>query len=207
MTHITRRLVTTLLILAPAGMAAAQTAPASPPVRIRGKIQALDGNILTVLTREGPVVKITLNDPLTVVALKKLELAAITPGSYLGIAAGPGTDGTLTALEVLVFPPAARGTGEGHGAWDLAPNSTMTNANVEAVVQSSAGNVLTLTPKGTSVKIVVPPRIPIVTPAPAQREDLKPGETIFIFAAARAADGSLSAGRITVSKDGVAPPM
>ena len=67
--------------------------------------------------------------------------------------------------------------------------------------------MLTLTPKGTNVKVIAPPAIPIVTTVPGQREDLKPGETIFIFAATRAADGTLSAGRITVSKDGVAPPM
>jgi len=205
MLTLSRRCLVAALLLTGTGLAQAQTAP--PPVRIRGTIQALDGNVLTVTTREGPIVKVTLNDPLTVVTVKKLGLADIAPGSYIGTAAMPGPDGTLTALEVLVFPPTARGTGEGHGPWDLAANSTMTNANVEAVLQGTSGHVLTLTPKGQIVKVVVPPNVPIVTPAPAQREDLKPGQTIFIFAATRAADGSLSASRVTVSKQGVAPPM
>jgi len=205
MLTLSRRCLVAALLLTGTGLAQAQTAP--PPVRIRGTIQALDGNVLTVTTREGPIVKVTLNDPLTVATVKKLGLADIAPGSYIGTAAMPGPDGTLTALEVLVFPPTARGTGEGHGPWDLAANSTMTNANVEAVLQGTSGHVLTLTPKGQIVKVVVPPNVPIVTPAPAQREDLKPGQTIFIFAATRAADGSLSASRVTVSKQGVAPPM
>jgi len=205
MLTLSRRCLVAALLLTGTGLAQAQTAP--PPVRIRGTIQALDGNVLTVTTREGPIVKVTLNDPLTVATVKKLGLADIAPGSYIGTAAMPGPDGTLTALEVLVFPPTARGTGEGHGPWDLAANSTMTNANVEAVLQGTSGHVLTLTPKGQIVKVVVPPNVPIVTPAPAQREDLKPGQTIFIFAATRAADGSLSASRVTVSKHGVAPPM
>jgi hypothetical protein len=204
MTAITRRLAVALLLCAAAPAAFAQ-APAT--TRIRGTIQSLEGNTLSVTTREGTPVKITLNDPLTVMTVKKVELSSITSGMYVGTAATPGADGTLTALEVLVFPEAGRGTGEGHYAWDLTPNSSMTNANVDAVVQGSAANVLTLTHKGGSVKVAVPPGTPVVTPVPASREDLKPGQTVFIFAATKAADGTLSTGRITVSKDGVAPPM
>jgi len=208
MIRISRRHATTLLLLGTAGAVCAQTPqPPAGTVRIRGAIRSIDGNILTVTTREGPEARIMLNDPLAVFTVKKLDFSAIVPGSYIGTAAVPGPDGILTALEIYVFPPAGRGNGEGHGPWDLAPNSTMTNANVDAVVQGTAGNVLTLTPKGTSVKVTAPLTIPIVTTVPGQREDLKPGETIFIFAASRAADGTLSAGRITVSKDGIAPPM
>jgi len=204
-----RRQIVAALALGAAGYAArahAQGQPQTPPTRVRGTIQALDGNTLTVKTREGAVVAIKLNDPLTVSSLKKLDLAAITPGSYIGTAAEPGPDGELVALEVLVFPEAARGAGEGHYAWDLTPKTTMTNANVAASVQGNAGNVLTLTHKNGTTKVRVPPGVPVVTPQPATRDDLKPGRAIFTIAA-KAADGSLSTGRITVEKDGVAPPM
>lgn len=200
MRHLARLLAA--LILCGAGFAQAQTTP----TRIRGTILSVEGNVLSVTTREGPVVKITLNDPLTVMTVKKVALTDVTAGKYVGAAAVPGPGSELIALEVLVFPEAGRGTGEGHYPWDLAPNSSMTNATVDAVVQEAAGNLLTLTHKGGSVKIRVPAGVPIVTPAPALREDLKPGQPVF-FSAARAADGSLSAGRIFVAKDGVAPPM
>ena len=49
-----------------------------------------------------------------------------------------------SALEVHIFPEAMRGTGEGHYPWDLRPQSTMTNANVEQVVTAVDGQTLTL---------------------------------------------------------------
>ena len=202
---LTRRLAVTLL-LAGATAAHAQTAPATTPTRIRGTIKSLDGNILSVTTREGPVVQIKLNDGFTVASLKKLALADITKGSYIGTAAEPGPDGELVALEVLVFPEANRGAGEGHYAWDLTPKTTMTNANVEASVSGNSGNTLTLTHKNGTTKVRVPPGVPIVTPQPATKEDLQPGRAIFSVAA-KSADGTLSAARVTVEKDGVAPPM
>ena len=140
-------------------------------------------------------------------AVKAIPLSAIAPGTYIGTAATPTADGTLTAQEVLLFPEAARGTGEGHRPWDLSANSTMTNANVDAVVTGAAGNVLTLKYKDGSVKVVVPPGTPLVTMVPGARDDLKPGQTVFVGAATRAADGALSTRRVTVSKDGVVPPM
>ena len=134
-------------------------------------------------------------------------MTAITPGTYIGTAAEPGPGGELVALEVLVFPPAARGTAEGHNSWDLTPKSTMTNADVAAVTPVENGQLLTLTHKGGTTKVRVPAGVPIVTMAPAAREDLKPGQALIIFSAARAADGTLSTGSIVVAKDGVAPPM
>jgi len=197
------RMLTAAIVMSSASLAVhAQT----PTMRIRGTIQSVEGSTLSVTTREGPVLKVALNDPLTVLTVKKVEPSAVTAGTYIGAAAQPGPDGELTALEVLVFSEAARGTGEGHFPWDLAPNSSMTNATVDAVVQGATGNLLTLSYKGGSVKVRVPPGVPVVTPAPAAREDLKPGQAVF-FSAARAPDGTLSAGRIFVAKDGVAPPM
>jgi hypothetical protein len=178
----------------------------TPPTRVRGTITALDGATLTVTSRDGQALRITLLEPLTVVTVKRLTPAAIAPGTFIGTAAQPAPDGKLQAMEVLVFPESMRGTGEGHYPWDLAPDSTMTNANVEAAVPANPGLDLTLAYKGGSVTVRVPPDVPVVTPAPASRDDLKPGATVF-FAATRAADGSLSASRVTVSKDGVAPPM
>jgi hypothetical protein len=178
----------------------------APTTRVRGTITAFDGTTLSVTSRDGQALRITLVEPLTVSTVKRVPLASITPGTFIGTAAESGSDGELQAMEVLVFPESARGAGEGHYAWDLAPGSTMTNANVESVEQSNPGRDLTLAYKGGSVKVRVPPDVPVVTPSPASPADLKPGEKVFL-SATRAADGSLSTARVTVSKDGVAPPM
>src|SRR5262245_1012794 len=68
----------------------------------------------------------------------------IKQGSFLGVMAMPRADGSQSALEVQIFPEAMRGTGEGHYPWDLRPQSTMTNANVEQVVTAVDGQTLTL---------------------------------------------------------------
>jgi hypothetical protein len=196
-----------LLVPVIAGLAFVSSALAqTPPTRIRGTIAALDGLVLTIATREGPQVKVALDPNYAVAAPHKLDLAAIKPNAYIGTAAVPAADGTLTALEVVVIPEASRGSGDGHYAWDLAPGSTMTNANVDAVVQANAGRTLTLTYKGGTVNVTVPENVPIVSFGPAERADLKPGARVFV-AAAKAADGSYTANRVLVEKDGVAPPI
>jgi len=110
------------------------------------------------------------------------------------------------AIEVLVFPEAMRGAGEGHYAWDLEPGSMMTNGTVKGAVTAASGRELTVAYKESSKTITVPEGAPVVTFAPAERADLKPGAPVF-FSATKNAEGALTAGRITVGKDGVAPPM
>jgi hypothetical protein len=178
----------------------------APPTRIRGTIAALDGQTLTINTREGPKVEVRLNDPLTVATVKRFDLADIKPGTYVGIATRTIAPGQMQAIEVLVFPEAMRGAGEGHYQWDLEPGSMMTNGTVTGVVQANAGRELSMSFKGGSNQIVVPPGAPIVTFAPAERADLKPGAPVM-FGATKNAEGVLAASRITVGKDGVAPPM
>ncbi len=175
-------------------------------VRVRGTIKSLDGNILMVKTREGPSVKIALADNYTVAAVVPLELSSIAAGSYIGTAAMCKADG-CTALEVLVFPEAMKGTGEGKFPWDLAPESTMINASVSTVAAGAGtGRELVVTHKGETSKVTVPVGVPIVTFVPADKALLKAGTPVFI-GTQKAADGSLSATRITAGKDGVAPPM
>ncbi|MBO0711153.1 MAG: hypothetical protein J2P47_07750 [Acetobacteraceae bacterium] len=190
-----------LVALAPASRA--QTAPAS---FIRGKITALTGHTLTVATREGHTATIELADPFTVTAVKAVELGSITKGDFVGIAAEPGPGGALHAQEVLVFPEAMRGTGEGFRPWDLTPHSTMTNATVSGMVQAQDGRQLELTYKGGNKTIAVPQGVPVVTLIPAQASDAVPGTAVFL-SATKKPDGTYAASRITIGKGGVAPPM
>jgi hypothetical protein len=188
-----------------AGITLAQTLAAKPQ-RIRGEIVSLDGQALKVQSRTGEAVAVDVKPDVLITALKAIKLSEIKPGSFVGTAATTGADGKLTASEVLVFPEAARGTGEGHYPWDLGPNSTMTNANVDAVVEGTHGRDLTLSYKGGSNTVTVPDNVPIVTFAPATRDDLQPGNKVFVVAKP-AEQGAFEALRVVVEKDGVAPPM
>jgi hypothetical protein len=184
----------------------AQTPPPSPPTRLRGAIAAIDGKTATIATREGTRVPVKLADNWTVMLVSPLTLADIKQGSFVGIASLKGPDGTLDALEVLVFPEAARGSNEGHYPWDLQPESLMTNATVSTVASTGDGRTLTLTYKDGTQTIKVKPGTPIVTFAPGDRADAKVGAKVFL-GAAKAADGSLTAARMLVGKDGLTPPM
>jgi hypothetical protein len=194
------------LALAACLCAAAAVAQTAPPTRIRGTIAALDGQTMTVTTREGAKVDVTLNDPVTVATVKRFDLADIKPTTYVGIATRTAANGDQQALEVLVFPEAMRGAGEGHYPWDLEPGSMMTNGTVTGTVEAKSGRELALSFKGGTEKIVVPPGTPIVTFAPAEKADLKPGAPVML-GATKNAEGKLAASRVTVGKDGVAPPM
>ncbi|WP_321917969.1 MULTISPECIES: hypothetical protein [unclassified Paraburkholderia] len=191
--------------MALAGGALAQT-PDAKPTRIRGNVVSLDGDVLKVHRRSGDTVSIALAANVPVSAVKAMQLSDIKPGTFVGTAATTGTDGKLTATEVVVFPEAARGTGEGHYAWDLGPNSTMTNANVDTVVQGTDGRNLKLSYKGGSNEVTVPPNVPIVTFMPAARADLAPGKQVFVVAKP-GSQGTYAAQRVVVEKDGVVPPM
>jgi hypothetical protein len=150
---------------------------------------------------------VTLAENWVVALVVPMALADIKENSFVGVASLKGPDGKLNALEVLVFPEANRGSNEGHFPWDLAPESMMTNATVSTVVASDGGQTLTLKYKGDGTQtIVVKPGVPIVTFAPGQRSDAKPGAKIFM-GAQKTADGSFTAARILVGKDGLQPPM
>jgi Domain of unknown function (DUF5666) len=193
------------------GLAVALVAPTAwaqdAPVRVRGTIDRVEGQTLVVKARDGAEVKVTLPDNAMVVAITKASLADVKQGSFVGVTGMPQADGSQRALEVHIFPEAMRGTGEGHRPWDLRPQSTMTNANVEQTVAGVDGHTLTMKYKDGEKKIVVPPDTPIVTYAPGDKSELKPGTKIFINAATKQPDGTLQAPRVNYGKDGLTPPM
>ena len=206
----TPRLIALVALLAGfATEVAAQTAqptPPPPPTRLRGTIAALDGNVVTITTREGTTEKVKLADNWSVLVVAPITLAEVKKDAYVGIATLKGPDGAMHALEVLVFPENMRGAGEGHYAWDLQPNSMMTNANVSAVVAGSDATTLTLVYKTGEQVIKVGPNTPIVTFQPGMRELAKPGAKLIVTAT-RQPDGSLTAARLAIGKDGMMPPM
>src|SRR5216684_1735088 len=167
--------VVACLAFVTAGLAMAQ-APQSPPTRLRGSIAAIDDKTVTVATRDGTTAKVNLADNWGVLLVVPVTMADIKENSFVGIASLKGTDGTLNALEVLVFPENMRGVGEGHYPWDLQSESMMTNANVAKLASATSGQTLTLTDEcgGTQTSMVTP-GTPIVTFQPGTRADAKVG--------------------------------
>jgi len=179
-------------------------APA-PTQRLRGTVKSFDGTTLVLAERSGETITLVLAENFSVNEVVPIEPAAIKPGSFIGTAAATGADGTLRALEVLVFPEALRGTGEGHSPWDLQPGSTMTNATVAELAATPQGRSLTLRYKDGEKTVVVPDNVPIVTFKPGDRGLLVTGAKVMVTAQLR--DGKPTALRALAGRDGFAPPM
>ena len=194
------------LLAAPLVCAQIALAQDSPPVRIRGTVERVDGATYLVKARDGVELKLTIADNAQIAGIIKASLSDIKQNSFVGVTAMPQPDGSLNAVEVHIFPEAMRRTGEGHYPWDLQPQSTMTNANVEQVVSAVDGRTLTLKYKDGEKKITVPASAPIVTYVPGDKSDIKPGAKVFIVAT-KQADGTLQGRAWRVGRDGVTPPM
>jgi hypothetical protein len=201
-----RSLVASLAVVSVlASSAWAQQPPA--PTRIRGTIDSVDGKTMSIKTREGTDVKVNMTDDIAVIGVAKTSLAEVKPGSYIGVSAMPQPDGSQKAIAIHIFPEAMRGAGEGFRAWDLRPNSTMTNATVAQTVASVDGQVVEVKYKDGEKKVVVPPDAAIVAFVTGDKSEIKPGAKIIIFGAVKKDDGSLETNRIGVGRDGIAPPM
>jgi hypothetical protein len=185
----------------------AALAQAPDVVRVRGTIQSVDGSMLDVKARDGADLKIKLADNAQVRTVVGKTIADVKQGLFVGITAMPQPDGTQKAVEIHIFPEAARGTGEGHRPWDLMPGSTMTNANVDSEVAVTDGKKLVLKYKDGDKTFIVPDNVKVVMFAPGSAADVKPGAKIFIVAAKKLPDGTLEAPGATVSSGGVDPPM
>ena len=180
--------------------------PSTPPQKVRGEIAKVEGDSITVKTRSGNMQEIMLMEKTGIKGVIKAKFSEVVAEKFVGIASQPQPDGSLKAIEVVVFPEAMRGTAEGHFAWDLTSGSMMTNANVAAAVKSMDGRELTLAPKDhASVKIMVPQDVPIVTFIDSDKSKLVPGAKVFVVAA-KQSDGSLSALFVAVGVN-IAPPM
>jgi hypothetical protein len=191
------------------GLAAVLAAPLawaqeSPPIRVRGTIERIEGPIYVIKARDGAELKLTVAEKPSIATLVKASLADIKRDSFVGVTSMPQPDGSQRALEVHIFPEAMRGTGEGHYPWDLRPQSMMTNANVDQVGATVDGRMLTLKYKDGETKIFVPADTPIVVYDVGDRTDLKPGAPVFIVAV-KQPDGTLEGRAWRVGRNGAAP--
>lgn len=185
---------------------ASHNALAQEAQRVRGAIESLNGNTLVVKTREGTEQTVKLKPDWKVRGIRKASVEDIKTGDFVGVASLPKADGGDGALEVLIFPAAMKGTGEGSRPWDLKPNSTMTNATVAKAVKAVDGHTITLTYQGKEKTISIADDTPIVTIAPAGKKDLVAGARVIVIGE-RAADGTVSSANVTVGTNGAVPPM
>lgn len=188
-------------LLAAVGLASVS---AQQTLRVRGTIEKVDGDKLTVKSDDGTEVTLTLLPSTKVVGVVKATLADIKSGDFVGSAAMPQADGSQKALEVHIFAESQRGTGEGHRPYTI-PNSTMTNGTVGDMVTATGGNTMTVRYKGGEKKIVVGPDVPIVRYEIGTRAELKPGAHIVALNAVNKPDGSIDAPRINVGRGGLVP--
>jgi len=203
----------TMRILTAAALVSAfavTTVQAQQTQRVRGTIEKVDGNTLLLKSPTGAPVTLTLTDNAVIVGVLKASVADIKEGSYIGSGAMPQPDGTQKAIEVHIFAESQRGTGDGHrDNWDGSPYGaaigTMTNGAVGQSVSSVDGPVITVKYKDGEKKIIVTPNVPIVRYEVGDKSELKPGAAVAVAAATRKPDGTFTAARINVGRNGVVP--
>src|SRR3978361_134609 len=188
-------------------VATAASAQTPPTVRIRGTIEAVDGSLLSIKSREGTDMKVRVTDNVAVFGVAKTDLSEIKEGSYIGVTAVPEPDGVQKAVAVHIFPENQRGAAEGFRPWDQRANSTMTNATVAQTVKGTDGQNILVKYKDGEKKVLVPPGTPIVTFVAGDKSEVKAGSKIIIFGAVKKDDGTLEANRVNVGRDGIPPPM
>ena len=154
-----------------AGLSAAQAAPEHH--RVRGTVVSVSPTTLVVHPASGSDVSVAIGPDTKYATVMKSDLSKVDKDSYIGTATKT-VGSQLVALELVIFPAAMRGAGDGHYDWDPISDSTMsghstassmTNGNVEAAAPaggaktvSSAmtnGNVDTATSKSGAKQIVV----------------------------------------------------
>ena len=187
-------------------LAACCASATAQSVRLRGVIEKVDGNVLTLRSPDNAELQLALTETATIVAVVKATLADIKEGTYLGSAAMPQSDGSQRSVALHIFPEQMRGTGEGHRPFAPIANGTMTNgASAGPAVASADGSTIVLRYKDGEKKIVIPPNVPLVRYEIGSRSDLKAGASFTVLAANKKADGSLETGRINVGRDGIVP--
>jgi uncharacterized protein (DUF2147 family) len=201
------KISTMALALAACVVTGASAFAEDTPARVRGTLQKMEGNSLTIATQCGKEASVTLKDGAPVIAVTKGAMSDIKSNSFVGITAMPQPDGTQKAVEVHVFEESLRGTGEGHYPWDLMPSSTMTNGAVAEQVQKVEGNTLQVKYKDGEKTIVVPSNAEVVNLVAGGNDDLKTGAHVFIPRWEKQGDGAWQATVVVVGRDGITPPM
>jgi hypothetical protein len=178
----------------------------APPVRIRGTVQALDGQVLTVATKSNGAVRLALSDMTGINGLEAKSIADIGSNTFIGATAVKDAAGRWQATEIHIFPESMRGAGEGHYAWDL-PDSSMTNGAVTGNTTGAAGRTLRVKHMDSETDVDVTSKTVIVALIAGDRSLLVPGAIVFVLAVPAEGAGMPNAVAILAETKGVKPPM
>jgi hypothetical protein len=192
-------------LVLPLVLGAAPARADGTPVRVRGTVVSLEGSKLVVHAKDGKDVTVSLKDKYAALAVVRSSMEDIKQDTFIGTATVAQPDGSLRAVEVVVFPESLRGFAEGHYPWDLGPSSMMTNATIANKVQGVDGETVSVTYKGGEKKITIPANVPIVAVVPADNSEITAGVIVFV-PTEKQADGTLLSGAVLFGK-GVVPPM
>jgi hypothetical protein len=140
--------------LAIAAVAAAPAFAADQAVHVRGTVTEVTATGFTVQTATGTQ-NVAMAADTRIAGIVPSNLDAIQPGSFIGSANVPH-GATANALEVVVFPPAMKGTGLGDYPWDLpahgAGGSAMTNGSVKSSSAMTNGTVKSSSAGGAAMQ-------------------------------------------------------
>ena len=227
----------TLACFAAAGLVTLTSlAQAAAPERLRGTIDAVEPNAITLKTADGKTERVTLADDTKVSWVLPARLDQIKEGTFIGTATKG--ENPMTALEVVLFPEAMRGTGEGQYPWDEIADTTsggarvksaMTNGTVKAETTASPAHpkVKSAMTNGTvkadtankdgnktlTVNYGNGQSSTIVVPPSAPVVTFEPtgrdalSKGAKVFVVATRNDSGFTATRVAVGKDGLTPPM
>lgn len=196
---------TTLMavILLAAPLLAALPAQAQLPQRIRGTVASLGGETLVVHGRDGNDITVKLAPDAAVRVDAPTTVAAIKPGSTLGIVSrGPADQQVAVAIRIV---PTGSMSRLGTFPWDMMPQSTMTNAVVEGQSLEASAQMLTLKAGDTVVHMAIAPDAVVAESEAGERSLLVPGAKVVVFATP---DGSGLASRaVVVGKGDFTPAL
>jgi hypothetical protein len=194
-----RMLTITFVLVLLTGVAAA--ADQAPPklTRVRATVEQLEGQTLTAKTVAGKELSLSLTPGVKVLRSTPATIADVKPGEFIGCTAVEGDDGKLQAKEIHILPESMRGVGEGHYPWGNAPKTTMTNGNIEQVAGITDGHAIKVSYHGGQSTIDIPPGVPVTSIEVVNRDRLKPGTKINLFAH-KNPDGSLAPQFIAIAQ-------
>jgi hypothetical protein len=201
----TARALAAVLVFWSAGAAQAQQGERGTTVNLRGEIAAFERGMLTVRSVEGETVAMSVPAEARISSLTRVAFETLKKGDFIASAGLRQSDGTLKAIDVRIFPAGGRRPPEVHRKYRLGPESTMTNATVDAFVGGVSGRTFKVKYKGGEQTIVVPKDALVMRQDPGATDLLKPGAKVSVVGS-KGKDGKIAVVRAAVGMNGLMPP-
>lgn len=195
----------TLLVFAFATVVQAQQGDRGARVNLRGQIEAFKSGVLTLKSVDGGTVIMAVPKRARISSLTRVDFAELKKGDFIASAGMRQADGKLKAIDVRIFPAKGRHPPEVHRKYRLGPESTMTNATVDAFIGSMEGRTFKVKYKGGEQTILVTDETYVMRQDPAKADLLKPGANVSIVGS-KDKDGKISVIRMAVGMKGLMPP-